>query len=489
MRRNRLILYVAGALGLVAAAWSIVWLVGRSDVETRLVDLVTEADAEGWTLTHGNPEISGFPLGYDVVLPDAALVHRGSGLIARLPEVNAIWEGTDADQVKLLLPDSFKIEMPVTEARRTRDPSLPEKLQFDGTARNAQVVLRQDGGLVGVISGDEIRLVLEQTDIPTSIEAALRSFVAELSDDLAAPIALRAEEIALSGTSSTSDGPEAVLKTQAASFALDLLLDEAAFNDVIYGGVEGTYRAQYTYGSVGGTLDISKDPLGMDGKLGFSTGEGAGDLIASAGILDVTADNRDVAWSLTGPSQDWGAVTIARTEFGYTVPMSPTEMPQPGRLKVGLEALKFAQQVWDEYDPAGKLDRTPGNLALDISMTLRLMARMDRLPAGMQPPYEIANVMVNQAIVQALGAEVQAAGDVEMIQPAAIPVGQLNIQAHGLSALISGLAETGLLPPEMQEYANAILQVYARPGEGDDSWQTELRIGRAGMSVNGLPVQ
>ena len=486
---KRIAVWVGGALVLGAAAGSIAWFVGKGAVEDRIAEVVADADAKGWTISHGPPQIGGFPLGYDIVLPDAAAVRRESGLMARFPELTVVWEGAEADRLVLRLPENFELITPFSEAQRTDDPDLPARLLMKGEAEALQVTMNRETGGTGYWQGKSLRLVVDQPDYPNVMDVLFRDLTAELALGREGPASLAAAELVTKVRAKPADGPKSVLESVTTDVRVDVDRGAVPFQQILYEGAQGTFRAVYAFAGTEGHVEIAEDPLGMDGRLAFGSGKATGTAIVAAGVLDLAAESEDVTWTATGPDQALGTLSAARTHLGYTVPTAPTVDPQPGRLKLGLEAVEGGEDFWAAMDPGGKLDRSPGNLALDMGVTLRLMGRLDRLPPGLAPPYEIANVMVNQAYVEALGASLSATGDVEMIQPVAIPEGVIDIRGQGLRTLIGALADAGFLTPEMREMGEAILQVYARPDEGEDSWQSELRISQQGISVNGLPVQ
>ena len=91
--------------------------------------------------------------------------------------------------------------------------------------------------------------------------------------------------------------------------------------------------------------------------------------------------------------------------------------------------------------------------------------------------------------ISALGAEIQATGDVDILQPIMVPLGEISVKARGLVGLLGALEKAGLIATEQRDMGDAILQVYARPTGEADSWETEIGMGAEGISVNGLPVQ
>ena len=488
MRRRTWIIGAAVVAVVGIGGWTGAWFLGQGEVEARLAAITEEADAKGWSVTHNEPEIGGFPMGYTIRLPDVAVVRRDTGLMIRLPEVTANWDGAAVNQVILDLPETFELIQPNSELDRLNDPGLPASFNLKGKARDWQMWMATDAPN-GVMTAAMLEIALDQEDYPTSSTLTLVSAEADLPLNPTDPLSLRAASATGTMRNAEEAGPQITLNVETEGLDALVAMGELPLAEVLYGGAEGAARLQYSITSSVGRLVVVEDPLNMDGVLEFTTGESTGAFEGRAGIVDVATETMDGTWTLTAPDGQGGTVTSARTELAYTVPTSPSQIPVPGRLKVALEQIEGAPDLWQTFDPSGKLDQGAGNLVLDISLTARLMARMDRLPAGLAPPYEVSNVSLNQALVSALGAEFQAEGDIEMIQPVQIPEGQIEMRGAGLSALIVSLTEAGILPQELRETAEAILQVYARPAAGDDSWESVLRIGQEGISLNGLPVQ
>ena len=120
---------------------------------------------------------------------------------------------------------------------------------------------------------------------------------------------------------------------------------------------------------------------------------------------------------------------------------------------------------------------------------MRWTGRLDQTPPGTPLPAEIANVSLNEFQLSALGAEVTATGDVEVLQPINLPLGEIAVKGSNLTATMEALSKAGLLDEQLRAMGAAMLQVYARPGQGDDNWETSISFGNDGITVNGLPVQ
>ena len=101
----------------------------------------------------------------------------------------------------------------------------------------------------------------------------------------------------------------------------------------------------------------------------------------------------------------------------------------------------------------------------------------------------LSNISVNALNASALGGEVEASGDIEVLQPINLPLGKLDVRLSKANAVLLGLMRAGLIDEPTWTAATAMLQVYARPADGDDMWETDVTFGNDGITVNGLQVQ
>ena len=130
---------------------------------------------------------------------------------------------------------------------------------------------------------------------------------------------------------------------------------------------------------------------------------------------------------------------------------------------------------------------------VDLSGKARVTRRIDEMNPGEPPPFEVSELEVKEAALDALGATVRASGSIELLQPIGLPLGTVQVGMTGVAALIDALGQAGVLTPEMVEMADAMLTVYANPAEGGsgrgDSWTTEITFANEGVLVNGVPIR
>jgi hypothetical protein len=68
-------------------------------------------------------------------------------------------------------------------------------------------------------------------------------------------------------------------------------------------------------------------------------------------------------------------------------------------------------------------------------------------------------------------------------------LGALKIRASNATKLLLALKQAGLIDEQTRATGAAMLQVYARPGDGEDMWETDLTFGNDGVTMNGLRVR
>ena len=104
-------------------------------------------------------------------------------------------------------------------------------------------------------------------------------------------------------------------------------------------------------------------------------------------------------------------------------------------------------------------------------------------------PLVLSNISVNTMDLSALGGRVRASGDVEVLQPINLPLGALEIRMSNPNAVMDALKQAGLIDEPTWTAGTAMLRVYARPGEGEDNWETDVTFENDGITVNGLQVR
>ena len=487
-----------GVLGLgVAAAvgWGAFWYVGKGRVDARIDAEIAALEQAGWTITFGSREVSGFPLGYRVELGDIGIVRPANGVLIRVPEVQ-VELPPGGGPAPVALPGGVRLDAPVDAALRLNDPDLPAVMRLAFEVEGLAVDAPEDG--VFAANAEGVQISMDQDDyhgkfrfLAAAVSGTLGRHTSEMWGELSAgSIRLDASTAAPGAAPVTLDlkGEDVNLKTWYALPLGGLLTriavdggDERAEIDYRFGAMEMTISAD---GSASG---------GVQGRFGVSGKEAVGRVEASGGALRLDAQSEGVTWLLepgngvTPPLA--GSVAISFGKVSQVLPLRASETAVEAPTRLVLDGVVPNEALWQVLDPRGVLDREAASLSLDA--TARTKVRHAMLAGADRPriSYEPTNLALEAFSLSALGAEVSAKGDVDILQPILVPLGEIEIEVTGPVGVLGALEKAGLISTEQREMGDAILQVYARPSGGGDRWVTEVGFGTEGISVNGLPVQ
>ena len=93
-------------------------------------------------------------------------------------------------------------------------------------------------------------------------------------------------------------------------------------------------------------------------------------------------------------------------------------------------------------------------------------------------------------VVRALGAELTASGNAEFTPPSPLPVGSVDVHAKNITTVLQKLSALGLVDPSSAGMAQMMLGMYAKPGDGPDTWDSHIEMTeQGGVLVNGQPMQ
>jgi hypothetical protein len=501
---------VAAALVvLLAAGWSLFWWLGR-DALVRAFDAeVARLEASGWTIGWAGREIGGFPFGYTMRLTDLVAAEPASGLAVRLPHASVENDGTDGVLVRL--PDTFAADLPLPEGGAPGgaigEAPTPAVLETAGEASGLVVRLAGAGTAERTVdvdadtlvwrmqlpgSGNEQALAFEALDAGMTMTGATGGTVGGIAGGAETVFRLQAARYGVDAAIAGTDGAEGQPSSMAASYAdvtltgRTTLRTPRALGEMLYAGAPGRLDLALQAGPAEAHLAEAR------GTLDWQGGSISAVMALESGRIDLQAETRQNVWTLTPEAPGTlaaGALGAGMVQASYAMPMAPAPEPDHMAIRVALLDVTLGEAAWQAIDPAGALPRTPAELVVDVSGLARVTRRIDEMSAGDPPPFELRELEVSEAAVDALGASLRASGSVEFLQPIDVPLGTVQVGMTGVAALIDALAQAGVLTPDMADMADAMLTVYARPAEGGDAWTTEITLTEEGALVNGLPVR
>lgn len=181
------------------------------------------------------------------------------------------------------------------------------------------------------------------------------------------------------------------------------------------------------------------------------------------------------------------AIALAQSEFGLTMPMTPTDEAQPLGIGLRLEGLQLPDILWSMVDPGGAIPRDPADLVLSIGGTGRWFVDVmspDFDPAKQStPPGELETLTIDELRLSVAGAEVTGAGGFTIdnsgtgaFGPVPQPVGTVDFQVVGLTGLMETLVGIGLLPQEQAMMGQMMLGMFTQPGTGPDTVTSKIEL-------------
>ncbi|MGC8203420.1 hypothetical protein ACP2AV_12020 [Aliiroseovarius sp. PTFE2010] len=254
------------------------------------------------------------------------------------------------------------------------------------------------------------------------------------------------------------------------------------------------------YGLGPSTMSMVSDSGGGSFALEFANQALAFNLDLRDGVVGYDVTTRGNAFSvLTGGLPPLsGSAEVA--DFGLRMPLVQTDTPRDMGLTLRIGQVALDETVWAIFDPGQALPRDPADLSVDLAakgawtadlMDPRSMAEADAAGAM---PIDMDSATLTSLVLDALGARIEAQGEVEFQQaddaPVPVPVGAVSVSAQGVQGLIEKLQVAGLLPIQFGTMATVMLGTYAVPAEGADSYTSQIEFEQnGGITANGQPLR
>lgn len=411
----------------------------------------------------------------------------------------------DDGTVEVVMPDSLPIAVAV-DATGTDDPTnmiitysqsgqrmmasgTPEALTYDYTADTFGIALSglvvegeaMDTAFQASMAGANLR---SKTDVTVS---DIRTYAQDFStDDLtyeiffqepdeieAFDLSFAAQQIGFVGTTSlpVDDVPSATDMNALleAGFAFDgAFTTQTSETEVEVTSPDGTSRIKTA--SVEGAYRIA---MGTDG-LRYDLG--AKDTLVGAQIAGLPIPL---------------SAQMAEAGVDIATPVMKSEEPQDFAMAFNLTDFSMSDVIWGMFDPSAQLPREPATIALDLTGKAKMLFDvLDPAAAaqGAETPGELNALKINDLIIDAVGARLDATGDLtfDNTDMATLPgfpnpVGEVNIDLAGANALLDKLVTIGLLPQDQAMGARMMMGLFAVPGDGEDTLKSKIEFKEAGQ--------
>lgn len=192
-------------------------------------------------------------------------------------------------------------------------------------------------------------------------------------------------------------------------------------------------------------------------------------------------------------------IDAASAGIALDMPTQPGDTPQTGALRLEMTEVTAGDALWGMIDPSGALPRSPASLRLDAQADVMLRDEVEGEGADTPPPgfgevlpqsvrVETLNIGFAEAELGASGAFTFETGPEGLPDPSR-PIGQMDLQASGVQALLDQLVQAGLIGPDQIMGVQMMIGMFATPGpEGTLTSTIEAQSGGA-VYVNGNRVR
>ena len=219
---------------------------------------------------------------------------------------------------------------------------------------------------------------------------------------------------------------------------------------------------------------------------------------------------------------------IENATFDMQIPVMKADQPVPFKFAYSLGGLTLADGIWDLFDPSKQLPRDPASIDLDVTglakVTMDLFdpanmkameeaadgeatdaaadpgaadaapdAAADATADAPASPFEPTEIAVNKFAIAAVGAKIDASGNLTVPEGGSIdaPVGKMSARMDGLNGLIDKLTQMGFIPEDQVAGIRMMLAMFAQPApEGGDALVSEFEFKEGGqIFANGQQVK
>lgn len=240
-------------------------------------------------------------------------------------------------------------------------------------------------------------------------------------------------------------------------------------------------------------IEISSD----EGTSKLKTGSASSTLAVAIGAdgiaYDVNANQVQMGGQLAGlPFPLF--VEMAKYGAELRAPVTRSDDPQDFKLAFNMTDFTMSDIIWALFDASGQLPRDPATVALDLSGKVKVLVdslssqSAQELAATGTAPAEVNALKIDRLLVDALGAKVEATGDITFDNTDTTtmggfpkPVGDININIAGANGLMDKLTAMGMLPTEQAMGARMMMGLFAVPGSEPDTLQSKIEFNDAGQ--------
>ena len=465
------------------------------------------AETFGQSVTVGSQEASGDAL----ILRDVTLAMAfAEGNVSGTLEMLEFRERSDGTVALTMAPD-FPLSV-------TIDPAVGEAVDLGIIFRQegASIIASGDVGniffdyLASQVSVDIDKLFVDGVDIVGTMNVTLndvdgkyaldskggKSYTSQLAtDDVTFTVIFDEPD---DGGSFAMTGSIEDLRSNS-TISLPEGIDMADPTAIFTSGVN--MQGEISTGGSGYLIKLDNGPESF--SLNTSSGASSLDFAILDGSINYGGTANDIFYTFESPQIPFTEVEVKLAEFAFRllVPLVKSNEPSDFAFLIRLAGFEISDMIWGIFDPGGIMPRDPATISIDVSGQMNwLVDIMDPAIAEEfdgESPAELHSLTINDITLSAVGAEVTGSGDftfdnsdLETFDGVPAPTGSAVVNMFGLNGLMDRLMQMGFLPPDQAGVGLMMLGLFARAGDGEDTYTSTIEIkGDGSIFANGQQVK
>lgn len=181
--------------------------------------------------------------------------------------------------------------------------------------------------------------------------------------------------------------------------------------------------------------------------------------------------------------------SAAELAANVLIPIQKSDQDQDFAMGLTLDDLTISDAIWGIFDPTAQLPRTPANLIVDLSGTVKVLfdfldpAQAEALSAAEKAPGEVNTLALNTLELDAAGARLTGKGDFRFdnsdlttFEGFPRPEGGIDLTLTGGNVLLDKLVDMGLLPQDQAMGTRMMMGLFAVPVEGEDTLNSRIEV-------------
>ena len=216
-------------------------------------------------------------------------------------------------------------------------------------------------------------------------------------------------------------------------------------------------------------------------------------LAIKQGEVEIESTTQEVTYGVAENGLPPFSVGMAQLGLQLKMPVVASEAERDAAFALRVNGFRINDSTWDLIDESRLFPRDPVNLEIDLAGKMRLLTTLFEWDMESPPPFDLHRLTLNHFLLDLLGAQLTGQGEVtfETNTPPnqegwSPPIGQATWNLLGGQALLSRLADAGLIDTSMEAFVRGLVHQFTTVEPGEDSLSLTVEFSPEGhLLLNG----